>query len=91
MGGRLADSRLATIEGFLGKEQLRKTLGPVETKWEALFADARERCQANGVDHPQELPDEDFKELLGQADLIAIPHSELRPIDDLQDGGTQKE
>ena len=77
--------RIATIKGFIGEEELRKAIVPIEERWNTLLADAKERCQAKGVDHPQELDAEDFAELIEGAGLVAIAQSELRPMDELLD------
>ena len=77
--------RIATIKGFIGEEELRKAIVPIEERWNTLLADAKERCQAKGVDHPQELDAENFAELIEGAGFIAIPQSELRPMDELLD------
>lgn len=80
-----ADGRLATIEGFLGKETLRKVLAPIQKKWDTLLADAKELCQAKGVDHPADLDLEDFANLVGRAGGVIIPQSQLRPVEELLD------
>ena len=76
--------RIETIKGCIGEDELRKALDPVEKKWEKLFAAAKERCRAKGVDRPQDLDAEDFAELIAGAGYIAIPQSKLRPMDEFR-------